>query len=93
MNVIFNGLDKIYKDYKNQNGNAKNADVKRLAKLFDMSFNTVINNKTISTLLIIAVLADIGTKNGIKIYKAVKEEKRKDTQINNKEGEVVYEII
>ena len=68
----------MYKAYKDQNGNAKNADVKRLANLINMLFNNAMKNPTIKNLIIFAVVAEIATRCGTKIYKTVKDEKRKD---------------
>ncbi len=84
----------FYESYKNQHGNAKNADIKRLANLLNMLFNNAMKNPTIKNLIIFAVVAEIGTRCGIKTYKAIKEEKRKDMQQNNIiKGEVIYETI
>lgn len=68
---------------KETHGNAKNGDIKRL--------NIMINN-ILSTPEAHFIIASITlTHCGVKIYKAIKEEKRKDL-IESKEGDVVYEI-
>ena len=86
----------MYKAYKDQNGNAKNADVKRLIKLLE----AVLSHPTIrNSFYIIAggVAISYTLKELPEIIRALKDNKIEVVEIEgnqtNKEGEVIYETI
>ena len=75
----------IYNSYKEQHGNAKNADVKRLIKILE----AVLSHPTIRNSFYIVA-------GGVAISYALKDNKIEVVEIdeqNKKEGEVKYEII
>lgn len=83
----------LYNSYKKQNGNAKNADIKRLMKLLE----AVLSHPTIrNSFYIVAggVAISYALKELPEIIRALKDNKIEVIDIeNNKEGEVKYENI
>ena len=85
----------MYKAYKDQNGNAKNADVKRLIKILE----AVLSHPTIrNSFYIVAggVAISYTLKELPEIIRALKDNKIEVVEIdeqNKKEGEVIYETI
>ena len=85
----------LYKSFKEQHGNAKNADVKRLIKILE----AVLSHPTIrNSFYIVAggVAISYTLKELPEIIRALKDNKIEVVEIdeqNKKEGEVIYEII
>ena len=83
----------LYNSYKKQNGNAKNADIKRLMKLLE----AVLSHPTIrNSFYIVAggIAISYALKELPEIIKALKDNKIEVVDIeNNNEGEVKYETI
>lgn len=83
----------LYNSYKKQNGNAKNADIKRLMKLLE----TVLSHPTIrNSFYIVAggIAISYALKELPEIIRALKDNKIEVVDIeNNNEGEVKYENI
>ena len=85
----------IYNSYKEQHGNAKNADVKRLIKILE----AVLSHPTIrNSFYIVAggVAISYALKELPEIIRALKDNKIEVVEIdeqNKKEAEVKYEII
>lgn len=86
----------MYKAYKDQNGNAKNADVKRLIKILE----AVLNHPTIrNSFYIVAggIAISYTLKELPEIIRALKDNKIEVVEIEgnqtNREGEVIYETI
>ena len=85
----------LYKSFKEQHGNAKNADVKRLIKILE----AVLSHPTIrNSFYIVAggVAISYALKELPEIIRALKDNKIEVVEIdeqNKKEGEVKYEII
>ena len=83
----------LYNSYKKQNGNAKNADIKRLMKLLE----AVLSHPTIrNSFYIVAggIAISYALKELPEIIRALKDNKIEVVDIeNNKEGEVKYENI
>lgn len=83
----------LYRSFKEQHGNAKNADVKRLIKILE----AVLSHPTIrNSFYIIAggVAISYTLKELPEIIRALKDNKIEVVEIKNeKEGEVIYENI
>lgn len=85
----------LYKSFKEQHGNAKNADVKRLIKILE----AVLSHPTIrNSFYIVAggVAISYTLKELPEIIRALKDNKIEVVEIdeqNKKEGEVIYETI
>ena len=83
----------LYNSYKKQNGNAKNADIKRLMKLLE----AVLSHPTIrNSFYIVAggIAISYALKELPEIIRALKDNKIEVVDIeNNNEGEVKYETI
>ena len=83
----------LYKSFKEQHGNAKNADVKRLIKILE----AVLSHPTIrNSFYIVAggVAISYTLKELPEIIRALKDNKIEVVEIKNeKEGEVIYETI
>lgn len=83
----------LYNSYKKQNGNAKNADIKRLMKLLE----AVLSHPTIrNSFYIVAggIAISYALKELPEIIRALKDNKIEVVDIeNNNEGEVKYENI
>lgn len=83
----------LYNSYKKQNGNAKNADIKRLMKLLE----AVLSHPTIrNSFYIVAggIAISYALKELPEIIRVLKDNKIEVVDIeNNNEGEVKYENI
>ena len=84
----------LYNSYKKQNGNAKNADIKRLMKLLE----AVLSHPTIrNSFYIVAggVAISYALKELPEIIRALKDNKIEviDIEDNKEKGEVKYENI
>ena len=84
----------LYNSYKKQNGNAKNADIKRLIKLLE----AVLSHPTIrNSFYIVAggVAISYALKELPEIIRALKDNKIEviDIENNKEKGEVKYENI
>ena len=83
----------LYNSYKKQNGNAKNADIKRLMKILE----AVLSHPTIrNSFYIVAggIAISYALKELPEIIRALKDNKIEVVDIeNNNEGEVKYETI
>ena len=83
----------LYNSYKKQNGNAKNADIKRLMKILE----AVLSHPTIrNSFYIVAggIAISYALKELPEIIRALKDNKIEVVDIeNNNEGEVKYENI
>lgn len=83
----------LYNSYKKQNGNAKNADIKRFIKLLEagLSHPTIRNSFYIVAggVAISYILKELP-----EVIKALKDNEIEVVEIKNeKEGEVIYETI